>query len=246
MIDPLSLPSRLEPKEAFPYRPPSEAIKTEFSWVFDLASPLSVRPLKLLFDKVFSFLALVFIVPILFMLKMAFIMEGFLIPANKGPMLFYYWAVSGGRRIKKWKIRLVKTQFIDPVGARAHDWAAFSSEWSPDSRTVLGAFVKRWYLDELPQFWSVFIGDMSLVGPRPLAEVHFERDKRQGNVTRSLVRGGLLGLGHIKKGTEEMGDPVFEYEYIDVYARGTQIALLRLDLWIMYKGVLLMLRGGGH
>ena len=58
-------------------------------------------------------------------------------------------------------------------------------------------------------------GDMSIVGPRPIAILHYERDKAQGNVTRSLLKGGLLGLGHINKGTSEMGKP--EYEYVDQY-----------------------------
>ena len=33
-----------------------------------------------------------------------------------------------------------------------NDWLAFSSEWNPESRTFMGAFVKKWYLDEIPQF----------------------------------------------------------------------------------------------
>ena len=122
-----------------------------------------------------------------------------MIPENKGPMLFYYWGVSNGKKFKKWKLRLIKTKYIDPEGAMRHDWAAFSAEWSSESRTAVGAFAKNWYLDELAQFWSVLIGDMSIVGPRPLSVMHYERDKAQGNVTRSILKGGLLGLGHINK-----------------------------------------------
>ena len=169
-----------------------------------------------------------------------------MIPENRGPMLFYYWGISGGRRIKKWKLRLIKTKYIEPVGASRNEWIAFSAEWTPESRTVLGSFVKKWYLDELPQFWSVLIGDMSIVGPRPLSEMHYERDRAQGNVTRSLIRGGLLGLGHINKGTDEMGNPIYEYEYINACLKRSPISLLKLDIWIISKGVLLMLKGGGH
>ena len=46
------------------------------------------------------------------MLKIAYVIEGLLIPENRGPMLFYYWAMSGGKKIKKWKIRLVKMEYI--------------------------------------------------------------------------------------------------------------------------------------
>jgi len=235
-----------EPIEAFPYLPPSEEIKKRYKHIFQLDQALDDKILKKIFDKLISFFLLLPTLPILLFLKIGFIIEGIIFPENKGPMLFYYWGISGGRKIKKWKIRLIKEKYIEPVGAKQHDWIAFSAEWSPDSRTYLGAFVKKWYLDELPQFWSVFIGDMSIVGPRPLSVLHYERDKEQGNVTRSLLKGGLLGLGHIKKGTNQMGNSIYEYEYIDQYLKASSYNLLKLDLWIIYKGIILILKGGGH
>ena len=235
-----------EPIEAFPYTPPTDEIKMKYSHIFEITEPLPQRFFKLAFDKVASAVLLAFSLPVLCALKFAYVIEGFLIPDNKGPMLFYYWGVSGGKKIKKWKIRLIKTRYIDPEGAARHDWIAFSAEWTPDSRTIVGAFAKKWYLDELPQFWSVLIGDMSIVGPRPLSISHYERDKAQGNVTRSLLKGGLLGLGHINKGTSQMGNSIYEYEYVDQYRTRTSLGLLRLDLWIIWKGVIVILKGGGH
>jgi lipopolysaccharide/colanic/teichoic acid biosynthesis glycosyltransferase len=237
---------KAEPEEAFPYTPPSREILERYDHLFKRRESLPPRVSKVIFDKLLALALLSAAVPVLLLLKLAYVLEGILIPENKGPMLFYYWGVSEGRRIKKWKIRLIKMKFIEPIGAAKHDWIAFSAEWSPESRTLVGAFVKKWYLDELPQFWSVLIGDMSIVGPRPLSELHYKRDRAQGNVSRELLKGGLLGLGHINKGTSEMGEAKYEYEYIDRYLSSSPFELLRLDLWIIWKGIRVILRGGGH
>lgn len=235
-----------EPKEAFPYKPPSEIVKEKYGYIFDIKESLPPRIFKTLIDRVIGSILVLISIPVLILLKIGFLIEGFLVPENKGPMFFYYNAVSAGKVIPKYKIRLIKTKFIDPIGASKHDWIAFSAEWSPQSRTYMGGFVKKFYLDELPQFFSVVKGDISIVGPRTLSVLHYERDLAQGNVSRRLIKGGLLGLGHINKGTANMGDPSYEYEYIDQYLNRSAWGLFTLDLWIIWKGVALMSKGGGH
>ena len=95
-------------------------------------------------------------------------------------------------------------------------------------RTYLGRFVKKFYLDELPQFWSIFIGDNRFCWSRPLLVMHYERDRLQGNIVRTLIRGGLLGLQFILKGTqEEMGGYAFEYEY----ARACLLIMAQIERW---------------
>ena len=236
---------KLEPKEAFPYKPPTDTIKQLYGSIFELTQPLAVRLPKLVFDKLVAVFLLLAAAPVLLLLKVAYVIEGWLIPENKGPMIFSYNAVSAGKIFPKYKIRLIKEKYIDQEGAKRGDWLAYSAEWTPDSRTYVGQFAKKFYLDELPQFYSVLIGDMSIVGPRPLSVLHYDRDRAQGNVTRFLVKGGLLGLGHINKGTPEMGNPVYEYQYIDQYMRLTPLQLLWLDLSIIGRGVKVILQGKG-
>lgn len=236
----------IEPTEAFPYQPPTADIAQKYSHIFELKETLPPRFFKVLFDKVVAIILLLISTPILLFLKLAFLVEGWFIPENAGPMLFYYNGVSAGKIISKYKIRLIKTKYIEPEGAKRHDWIAYSAEWTPHSRTYVGQFVKKFYLDELPQFWNVLKGDMSIVGPRPLSVLHYETDCAQGNVTRFLLRGGLLGLGHINKGTSEIGNPIYEYEYVDQYLKRSSFGLLCLDLWIIWKGILVIAKGGGH
>jgi lipopolysaccharide/colanic/teichoic acid biosynthesis glycosyltransferase len=113
-------------------------------------------------------------------------------------MFFYYNGVSAGKIIPKYKIRLIKMKFIDEEGARQHDWLAYSAEWTPDSRTYVGQFVKNFYLDELPQFYSVLKGDMSIVGPRPCLfnQKKLINERKKRGIFK--VRPGITGIAQIK------------------------------------------------
>ena len=234
-----------EPKEAFPYKPPTEQIKNQYKEIFEIKEPLQTPGFKWLFDKTTALLILIFCSPIILLLFLANLIEGLLIPENRGPLFFYYNAVSAGKIFKKYKIRLIKEKYIDKELQAKGDWHAFKNEWMPESRTYLGRFVKKFYLDEIPQLYNVLKGDMSIVGPRPIAVHHYQRDLEQGNVPRSILKGGLLGLGHIMKGTPEMGNPVYEYEYASRFIHSSSFGLLMLDLKIIGKGIIVMIKGKG-
>ena len=154
---------------AFPYRPPSDLLKIEFAHLFNMESAVRIPLGKRLFDIVFT-LPIVFLsLPILLFIKIAYFIEGVIDQSAKGPMLYYYYAISGGRRIRKYKLRVIREKYIDRDLADKHDWLAYRGEWGPECRTKVGSFVKNYYLDELPQFFSILFGDMTLTGPRQLA-----------------------------------------------------------------------------
>src|SRR5215467_3402258 len=131
---------RPEPEEAFPYKPPTEAIRQRYRHIFELDKPLGDRLLKVAFDKVVAGLLLLAATPVLLLVRIAYTFEGWLIPENAGPMFFSYNAVSAGKVFPKYKIRLIKTKYIDQERARRGDWHAFAAEWTPDSRTHVGHF----------------------------------------------------------------------------------------------------------
>ncbi|MCF6303995.1 MAG: sugar transferase [Rhodobacteraceae bacterium] len=234
-----------KPHISFPYLPPDKDLRDKYREIFSMDTEVKPRILKRLFDLVFSILVLLVAIPVLLLIWAAYKIEGMILPQNAGPVLFYYNAVSAGKIIRKYKIRIIRQSCIDPELVAKNDWHAYQNEWNPACRTFTGAFVKKFYLDELPQFFSVLKGDMSVVGPRPLAVHHYQRDLNQGNIARKLLRGGILGLGHIRKGTSQMGDPRFEYEYIDAMQKLGPLPAFGLDIWIIWRGLLVVFKGGG-
>ena len=116
-----------------------------------------------------------------------------------------------------------------------------------DSRiTLVGKFLRKYWLDELPQFINVLIGDMSIVGPRP-ERLHFVKILEQEIPyyrRRLLVKPGITGWAQVKHKYDESIEDVhakilFDFFYI-------QNLSIWLDLKIIFLTVYMILFGKGH
>jgi lipopolysaccharide/colanic/teichoic acid biosynthesis glycosyltransferase len=88
---------------------------------------------------------------------------------SRGPVLFRQERI--GRHGRPFEI----VKFRTLVGGPASDPADFLLSASDQRITRVGAFLRRWSLDELPQLWNVIRGDMSIVGPRPTLRYQVEQ-----------------------------------------------------------------------
>ena len=109
---------------------------------------------KRCFDLLFSFLGLLFLSPVLLLVATAVKL------GDGGPVFYRQERVGqGGCRFRIWKIRTMRVN-ADKLGP--------SITKNGDARiTPVGRVLRKWKLDELPQFINVLWGDMSFVGPRP-------------------------------------------------------------------------------
>jgi lipopolysaccharide/colanic/teichoic acid biosynthesis glycosyltransferase len=143
-----------------------------------------------------------------------------------------------GRPFKMIKFR---TMVQDAEKATGPVWAVKN-----DPRiTRMGLFLRKCRLDEIPQFWSVLIGDMSLVGPRP-ERPSFVRDlceKIDDYHHRLDVKPGLTGLAQVENGYDSSVASVAEKVRFDLkYIRGWSILS---DVRILAKTVIVVLTGRG-
>lgn len=140
------------------------------------------RVLKRLEDIFLSFSILLFISPVL--LTIAFVVK----LTSNGPIIFKQTRYGmDGKPIKVMKFRTMKVmENGDNVRQATRD----------DSRvTAVGRFLRRTSLDELPQFYNVLVGDMSVVGPRPHAVAHNEQYRTliEGYMLRHKMKPGITG-----------------------------------------------------
>lgn len=151
---------------------------------------------------------------------------------SPGPV--FYRQERMGRDERPFTIFKLRTMYVDaeertgPVWAKAGDPRA----------TPVGAVLRRLSLDELPQFWNVLVGDMSMVGPRPERSTfiqQFKEKKVQKYQDRHLVKSGLTGWAQVNglRGEEGTIEERTRYDlyYIENWS-------LLFDLRIMVKTAL--------
>src|SRR6202007_2531454 len=125
------------------------------------------------------------------------------------------------------------------------DGAVVRQATEDDPRTTrVGAFLRKYSLDELPQFVNVLQGRMSVVGPRPHAVAHNEQFRRliPGYMIRHKVRPGITGLAQVNglRGETDTVDKMqARIEHDLHYLRNWS---LQLDLQIVIKTVFVLLR----
>jgi O-antigen biosynthesis protein WbqP len=103
--------------------------------------------------------------------------------------------------------------------------------------TVVGRLLRMSSLDEVPQLYSVLIGDMSLVGPRPALHTQKFLIKRRAEVGVSRIRPGITGLAQVeaRHNTSEKEKVEFDLEYLSKMNLIYDIKILFLTVGVIFK-----------
>jgi lipopolysaccharide/colanic/teichoic acid biosynthesis glycosyltransferase len=198
---------------------------------------------KLIFDWIAASIGVLLLSPVLVLLAL---LVKFTSP---GPLLYRSWRVGrGGRHFVFYKFR---SMYHDADKKRAELAAQNQNNGhlfkiKNDPRiTPLGRFMRRYSLDELPQLFNVLLGDMSLVGPRPLPSSDLAPDGSSNRFAtwaeqRSCVLPGITGLWQIRGRSDLSFQEMMELD--TYYIRSWS---LKLDIQILLETPLVVVLGRG-
>ena len=193
--------------------------------------------IKDLFDRSVAAAALILLFPVLAVLGMMIWLH------DRGPALFTQTRV--GKDGHTFRIYKFRTMVVDAEQIRAQlqasnelDGVLFKLRRDPRV-TAIGAVLRRWSIDEIPQLINVFLGDMSLVGPRPA--LPSEAAQYADHVRRRLVvKPGLTGLWQVNGRSDLSWE-----ESVRLDLRYVENWSFVLDLQIVWKTISVMIRGSG-
>ncbi len=190
--------------------------------------PAYTRSIKRLFDIVFSAAALAVCAPLMGLV--AALMK----LTSPGPVLYRQTRVGTGGK----EFTLVK--FRTMVADAEADTGPVLSGPSDDRITGIGRALRRFKLDEIPQFWNVLRGDMSVVGPRPERMCFVEQfsESIPGYSARHRIRPGITGLAQVYGGYTTDAEIKLKYDLLYVYGGSllTDLKVLVLTIPAMIKG----------
>ena len=190
------------------------------------------RFVKRIFDLLFSFFVILLVLSWLYPLIAIWIKL-----SSKGPVLF-----------KQLRSGVNNEEFL------CYKFRSMAISGDSDSKqategdariTKFGAWLRKSSLDELPQFFNVFMGDMSIVGPRPHMLLHTEEYSELINkyMVRQLVKPGITGVAQVRgyrgetKELQDMEGRVrFDVWYIENWSLSLDINIILQTIWNVFKG----------
>ncbi|MCQ2610464.1 MAG: undecaprenyl-phosphate galactose phosphotransferase WbaP [Treponema sp.] len=167
--------------------------------------------------------------------------------SSKGPVFYGHERLGkNGKKFKAWKFRSMVIDADAKLKEILEKDPKLREEWKKTQKlendpriTGIGKFLRKTSLDELPQLWNIFTGQMSFVGPRPIVD---NEVKRYGDSFEYVfsVTPGLSGMWQISgRSTTDYNDRIL----LDTYY--IQNWSIWLDIWIILKTVFVVLLGKG-
>ncbi len=199
-------------------------------------------PSKRIFDVVFSLVALVLLAPVYLLIALSIVCA-----TGASPIYAQKRIGRGGKPFNCYKFRSMVPNAEEKLKELLEKRDDLKKEWEEKHKllndpriTTFGKFLRKTSLDELPQFWNVLKGDLSVVGPRAVVMEEIEHQFKEKAQKILTIRPGITGLWQVN------GRSLTTYkERIDLDERYVISRHLMLDLKIVFKTVPVIFKSRG-
>lgn len=176
--------------------------------------------IKFLFDRLMAIFGLIIASPLMLIIAIAIKLD------SKGPVLFKQERT--GKHGKNFYVYKFRTMTVDN---NVHDFS------KADQHTKVGRILRKTSLDELPQLYSIAIGKMSCIGPRPWIPDYYDNMNEEQR-HRTDVRPGLTGLAQcMGRNNITIIDKInYDLEYIRKYSLIQDIKIILLTIKCVFSG----------
>ncbi len=200
------------------------------------------KPLKRTFDIVFSLLVFLFLFPVFLLIALAVKFS------SRGPIFYSHERLArGGIPFPCYKFRTMYSDAGKRLEELLNSSPEIKKEWEEtyklknDPRiTPIGRFLRKSSLDELPQFWNVLKGDLSVVGPRPVVQQEMKKHFGEKATVILSVRPGLTGIWQVSGRSDTAYTKRIQLDEIYVDTQS-----LLLDIKLIAKTIPAMLSSRG-
>tara|TARA_B100002052_G_scaffold242173_1_gene226907 strand:- start:14731 stop:15321 length:591 start_codon:yes stop_codon:yes gene_type:complete len=187
---------------------------------------------KRILDILISSLALLILLPVIILLYISVKID------STGPFLFKQIRI--GKNLKKFKIYKIRTMTkAASIDANNKNLEYITTSHNDVRITRVGKYLRKFHLDEIPQFYNVIKGDMSLIGVRPDAPTQENDYSKLFWIKRHTLKPGITGLSQIKS---DINFNSYKRNKYDEFYIGCKNKF-SMDLYIFIKTVVKLFRG---
>ena len=194
-------------------------------------------------DRVLAGIALIALSPVYALIAAGILAESLFRPRSRGPVFITEVRITEGRLFALVKFRT----YYPGDDEKLADKKGTTDFINDRDVTILGRFLRKYYLDEVPQLFNIAMGDMSFIGPRPVPEVQYVDVLKAGYQSKRVLRAGLGGPVQALKGQwKRLGTYlVADEDLVRAYAESSSLGVLGIDLKIMWRSFLKAAEGDG-